>query len=123
MEFRFANDSLYPIKLVTRYEGGNLTVEIYGTNLEGTYAEVTYSYLGSTPWETVYQEDPSIPAGTQKVKTDPYTGHLVKTYHTIYDKDGNVLDSHFEATSDYKFRNKVILVAPGELPAAVPCAF
>ena len=34
----------------------------------------------------------------------------------LYDANGKLIDSHYEATSDYKARNKVILVAPGELP-------
>jgi len=52
------------------------------------------------------------------VKTEPYTGHKVKSYHTIYAEDGSVIDSHYEDTSDYKVRNKVVLVAPGEMPGA-----
>ena len=121
-DYKFTNDTLYPIRIETAYEKNKLTVRIRGTNLDGTYAKMTSEYLGKTDWTTVYQEDPSVAPGTQVVKTEPYTGHKAKTYHTIYAADGTVIDSHYEATSDYKVRNKVILVAPGELPGTTPAA-
>ena len=60
-------------------------------------------------------EDASIPSGTEKDKTTPYTGYLVKSYRHVYDKDGKLISSAYEATSSYKVRNKVVLRAPGEL--------
>ena len=119
-DYKFTNNTDYPIRIETIYENHKLTVRIHGTKVDGSYAKVTYEYLGKTDWQTVYQEDPTIAPGTQQVKTEPYTGHKVKTYHTIYAEDGTVLDSHYEATSDYKVRNKVILVAPGQIPTPDP---
>ena len=116
-DYKFTNNTDYPIRIETIYENHHLTVRLLGTNVDGGYAKMNYEYLGKTDWETIYQEDETVAPGTQKVKTEPYTGHKVKTYQTIYAKDGTVLDRHYEATSDYKVRNKVILVAPGELPA------
>ena len=54
------------------------------------------------------------------VKVTPYPGYKVKTYQTIYDKNGSVIDSHFEAASDYKVRNKVVLQAPAAAPGSAP---
>lgn len=124
-DYKFTNQTIYPIKIVTEYEKNYLTVKILGTNPDGRYAKVTNEVLSTTPWETVYEEDPLLPAGTpESVKTTPYTGYKVKTYHTIYDKDGKVIDSHFEATSDYKVRNKVIVRPPAAVPQtpSVPAA-
>ena len=117
-DYKFTNDTDYPIKIVTEYKNNYLTVKILGTNVDGSYAKVTNQTLSTTPWETVYQEDETIAPGTQTVKTTAYTGYKVQTFHTIYDKDDKVIDSPYEATSDYKVRNKVVLVAPGELPGA-----
>jgi len=117
-DYRFTNDTLYPVRIETTYEKDTVTVRLLGTKTDDTYAKMTYEYLGKTEWETIYKEDPSVAPGTQTVKTEPYTGHKVKSYHTIYNGDGTVLDRHFEATSDYKVRNKVVLVAPGEMPGA-----
>ncbi len=120
-DYKFTNNTLYPIKIVTEYANNYLTVKILGTNTDGSYAKMTNKTLSTTPWETVYEEDPTmLPGSAPVVKTTPYTGYKVETYHTIYNADGTVRSSHFEATSNYKVRNKVILVAPGELPGAAP---
>jgi len=134
-DYKFTNNTNYPIKIVTEYNKGYLTVKILGTNVDGSYARVTNETLSTTPWETVYEEDPTLAPGTpETVKTTPYAGYKVRTFHTIYDKDGKVIDSHYEATSNYKVRNKVIVrapaapavepavptVAPGEIPAETP---
>lgn len=111
-DYKFTNNTGYPIKITTQYEKNYLTIRVIGTNIDGRYAKVTFEQLSSTPWETVYEEDPLILSGTEQIKTTPYTGYLVKTYHTIYDAEGKVLDSHYEATSDYKVRNQVILGPP-----------
>lgn len=117
-DYKFTNSTNYPIKIVTRYENSKVTVQILGTNVDGTYGRMTNEQLSTTPWETVYQVDETLAPGTpDSVKTTPYTGSKWRTFHTIYDKDGNVLDRHYEATSDYKARNKVILQAPPAAPA------
>ena len=119
-DYKFTNNTEYPIKIVSSYVNSKLTVKILGTNVDGTYARMTNEHLSTTEWETVYQEDETIAPGTQTVKTTAYTGSKWRTYHHIYDANGKLIDSHYEATSDYKARNKVILVAPGELPGAEP---
>lgn len=117
-DYQFTNDTSYPIKIETVYEKNYLTVRIYGTNVDGTYAKMTNEVLSKTDWTTEYVEDAAIPAGTEQVKTTPYTGYQVKTYRHVYDKDGKLISSAYEATSNYKVRNKVVLRAPGELPGA-----
>ena len=121
-DYKFTNNTNYPVKIVTEYEKGYLTVKLLGTNVDGRYAKVTNEVLSTTPWTTVYEEDPTMAPGTPETeKTSPYTGYKVRTYHTIYDKDGSVIDSHYEATSDYKVRNKVILRPPAAVTEpAVP---
>ena len=115
-DYKFTNDTLYPIRIETVYEGGWLTVRLLGTNVDGIYAKMTNEVLSRTDWETEYVEDEAIAPGAEEVKTTPYTGYKVKSYRHVYDKDGNLLSSAFEADSNYKVRNKVILRAPGELP-------
>ena len=128
-DYKFTNNTLYPVKIVTKYEKGYLTVQILGTNVDGTYVKMSNEVLSKTPWETIYQEDPTMaPGSPDVVKVTPYTGYKVNSYQTIYDKDGKVIDSHFEASSNYKVRNKVILQAPAaqpgsgtaEIPAVTP---
>ena len=114
-DYKFTNNTDYPIKIVTEYSGGYLTVKLLGTNADGITAKITNETLSTTPWTTVYEDDPTLPAGTETVKTTPYTGYKVRTYRNLYDADGNLISSTYEATSDYKVRNKVVLRGP-ELP-------
>ena len=120
-DYKFTNNTLYPVKIVTEYSKGYLTIKLLGTNLDGIRVKMTNEVLSKTPWETVYQEDSTMtPGSPDVVKVTPYTGYKVKTYQTIYDKNGSVIDSHFEAASDYKVRNKVVLQAPAAAPGSAP---
>ena len=111
-DYKFTNNTNYPIKIVATYSKGYLTVKILGTNVDGTYVKMTNEVLSKTPWETVYKDDPTLPAGTEKVTTTPYTGYKVKSYRNVYSADGKLISSTYEATSDYKVRNKVISRGP-----------
>ena len=111
-DYKFTNNTDYPIKIVATYSGGYLTVKILGTNVDGTYVKMTNEVLSKTDWETVYKDDETLPAGTEKVTTTPYTGYKVKSYRNVYSADGKLISSTYEATSDYKVRNKVISRGP-----------
>ena len=119
-DYKFTNNTLYPVKIVTEYSKGYLTIKLLGTNIDGIRVKMTNEVLSKTPWETVYQESTMVPGSPDVVKVTPYTGYKVKTYQTIYDKNGSVIDSHFEAASDYKVRNKVVLQAPAAAPGSAP---
>ena len=112
-EYRFRNDTDYPIRITASVSSKNyLTVTIYGTKTDDTYVKITNEVLGSTPYETIYVDDPTLPAGTEKVKQTPYTGYKVRTYRNVYSGDGKLISSTFEASSDYKARNQIILKGP-----------
>ena len=120
-DYQFKNDTNYPIKIVTSYSGGYLTVTIYGTKVDDVTVKMTTEKLSDTPYETIYEDDPTLAPGTEQVKTTPYTGSKWKTYRHLYDADGKLISSAYEDTSDYKARNKVILKGPAvtaEAPAS-----
>ncbi|WP_298020318.1 VanW family protein [uncultured Dysosmobacter sp.] len=119
-DYKFTNNTGYPIKIVTSYENGYLTVKLLGTNVTGVTAKMTHERLSTTNFEVVYEDDPTLAPGVEKVKTTPYTGSKWRTYRHLYDKDGNLISSAYEDTSDYKARNRVILRAPAQ--AAEPSA-
>lgn len=53
----------------------------------------------------------------------PYTGYYVKTWRNVYSANGKLLSSTFEAVSDYKSRDKIVLVgkaAPAPDPEPTP---
>lgn len=116
-DYKFTNNTDYPIKIETVYEKGYLTVRLLGTNVDGTYVKMTYEELSSTPFEVVYEDDPALAPGEEVVKVTPYTGYKGRTYRNVYAADGTLLSSAYEATSDYKVRNRVILRGPSAEPS------
>ncbi len=122
-DYKFTNNTDYPIKIETVYEKGYLTVRLLGTNVDGTYVKMTYEQLSSTPFEVVYEDDPTLAPGQEVVKVTPYTGYKGRTYRNVYAADGTLISSEYEDTSDYKVRNRVILrgpVAEPSVPAVNP---
>ena len=111
-DFRFENDTDYPIKIVTSYKNSRLTVQIYGTKTDDLYVKMTNKELSSTPWSTEYKVDPSLPAGSTKTEQTPYRGRVVEAYRNVYDGNGNLVSSTLETKSTYKMRNQIILVSP-----------
>lgn len=109
-DYRFRNSTDFPMKLHTWVADGYVHVELWGTNVTGEYAEMTYEVLSTTPYECVTEEDDTKEVGYSKITTYPYTGYSVNTYRNVYDKDGNLLSTTFEAKTNYKARNQVTTI-------------
>ena len=109
-EFRFKNNTGYPIRLDVSYENSEITVKIYGTKTDDTYVKMTREILSSSGYETEYVETEDLAWGTQEQKQSGYTGYEVQSYRNVYDGDGNLISSEPEAKSSYKNRNEIVLV-------------
>ena len=76
-DFRFVNNRDYPIKIRAWVADGYLTVQIWGTDVDGSHVELT-----NDTWED-----------------DEY--YYAQTYRTVYAADGTVISSAREAYSQY----------------------
>ena len=76
-DFRFVNSREYPIKIRAWVSDGELTVQIWGTDADGTYVRIT-----NDTWED-----------------DEY--YYAQTYRTVYAADGTQLSREKEAYSSY----------------------
>lgn len=112
-EFRFKNNTSYPIRIDVSYANSQLTVTIRGTKTNNNYVKMTYDLLKTTEYTTEYVETSDLPAGQQKQQQSGYTGYQVVTYRNIYDGSGNLISSNVEAKSTYSSRNQIILVGTG----------
>ncbi len=117
-EFRFRNDTGYPIRLDVKYENNRITVTVMGTKTDDTYVKMTNKVLSDTPYETEYVETDELDWGTQQQKQSPYTGHQVVSYRNVYSGDGKLISSAKEANSNYKSRNEIIMVGTNGKPAS-----
>ncbi|MGI5971575.1 MAG: VanW family protein [Oscillospiraceae bacterium] len=114
-DLKFKNNTEYPIKIESKLEDGMVKVRLLGTKTDKTRVEMTYVITATYPFDTIEKEDPSVAPGTSYVKTTGSTGYSVVTYRHIYDENGTKISSKLEASSYYTKRDKVVLVAVGEL--------
>ncbi|MCD8065956.1 MAG: VanW family protein [Oscillospiraceae bacterium] len=88
-EFRFTNNRDYPIRILSWVENGQVYVEIWGTDVDGSYVEMTY--------------------GTEAVYDGEYTsvqvGYKAYTYRSVYDSSGTLLSRSLESSSYYHYHD------------------
>lgn len=90
-DFQFKNNRTFPIKIRAYVSNGSLTVEIWGTDVDGSYAKMDYTVSGLT----------------------------ATTYRSVYDKNGNLLSKTQEATSVYH-THETPKPTPSPSPSATP---
>lgn len=82
-DFKFKNTRKYPVRIVATAKNGIATVTMYGIKEENEY---TFTFntktIASIPFTTKYEEDSSLPAGTEKVKQKGANGLKTETYMT-----------------------------------------
>lgn len=115
-EFRFRNDSLYPVRISARAEGRELRVRFYGTDPKGISVKTERNVLSTTPYAVIYEADESVPAGTTREKVSPYTGKQVEVWRCVYGADGTLLSRTRENVSSYSHRDQVVLRNPADVP-------
>ena len=85
--FKFRNDTDYPIKIVANCDAENraLTVQILGTNIDGTHIETRSTVAGYNntkyPWL--------------------FEGYGAQVFRDVYDKDGNLIETIAEIYDVY----------------------
>jgi vancomycin resistance protein YoaR len=116
-DFKFKNNTDYPIKVTSVYKNHNLTMKIVGTNLENITVKITSEQLSSKPYNTIEKKDPNLEVGQTRVEVTGYTGATAQSYRHVY-INGKLISSTKEAYSSYKKRDKVVYV--GTKPVATP---
>ena len=113
-EFEFRNNTNYPIKVVAEYyaSGGKnyIKITLRGTKVDDSYVKIKTDVLETIPFEEEIVETDELAPGERKVEQTAYTGYKVKTYRNVYSGDGKLISSTFEASSNYKARNRIVLV-------------
>ena len=121
-EFEFRNNTMYPIKVIAEYytSGGKnyLKVSLLGTKVDDSYVKIKTEVLETIPFTEEIVETDELAPGERKVEQTAYTGYKVKTYRNVYSGDGKLISSTFEASSNYKARNRIVLV--GKSAAVTP---
>lgn len=118
-DFKFRNNTNYPIKLLAEVSDGYVRMKIMGTDEKDYYIKMEYEITDWDYHETVYEEyeeDSGYYDG--QVLQGGSDGIYVRSYKVKYEKETNKkLSRDFEARSHYKRVDKVVvkLVEP-EVP-------
>lgn len=111
-EFRFKNNTNYPIRIEAYVDDKNVNIKLLGTDEKDYYVKMEYQVVGQTNFKT---ETEVFPSDNEKGYKDgdvvqtPYTGYTVQTYKCKYNKETNMLISkEKEALSAYKVRDKIV---------------
>ena len=112
IDFKFKNNTEYPVRIRAIVEGRKLTVTVTGTKTQPFTVKLFNETLSTTPYEVVYKPDDTVAPGTTVVETTAYTGCKVRVYRCVYDGEGNLLSRTLESTNNYRHRDKVILYNP-----------
>lgn len=93
-EYQFVNNRDYPIKIVATVDetAKTSTVELWGTDTDGSYVEMKYSTA------LVYDQK----------YTDVAVGYKARTVRNVYAADGTLLSSRQEANSYYHYHDEDI---------------
>lgn len=84
-DFRFKNNTAYPIKIVASVSGTSLTVSIIGTKTPGENKKVTLKSVTTavTPPSVIKKNDPTLKEGVTKVLEQGHTGYTAELYKTV----------------------------------------
>ncbi len=114
-DFVFTNDTDYPIKINTTYDGYSTSCTIWGTVTEPFSVELYTETIETEPYETKYELDKTLGKDEQVLDTTGIDGLTIQSYRRVYDGDGNVISDNPEAISVYSVRDEVYKV--GKLPS------
>ena len=127
LDFKFKNNTDYPIRIKASVSGGQVHVKLIGTDTKDYYVKMTYETVdGPVEGKVVYEDykyDNEEGYKDGDVIQTAYTGRTVKSYRVKYSKaTDKKISSAYEATSRYKSRDKIIarVEAPPPPPTEPP---
>ena len=113
LDYKFKNNTDYPIRIEASVSGGQVHVKLIGTDTKDYYVKMTYETVeGPIEGKTVYEDykwNNKEGYYDGEVLQTAYTGRTVKTYRVKYSKaTDEKISSAYEATSRYKSRDKIV---------------
>lgn len=112
IDFKFKNNTNYPIEIRAWVEKKELYVEFWGSKVDENSVELISNLIETIGYETVMKVDPTLAPGETKVDTSGHSGYVSEAYKVIKDADGKVISRTFLSRDTYRKQDRVILVAP-----------
>lgn len=114
IDFKFKNTRKFPVRIVASAKNGIATVSMFGMKEEKEYT-FTFSTktVASIPPTTKYEEDTTLPAGTEKVKRKGANGLKTETYITKL-LNGKAVSTTLLSKDTYDAMTKIIVKSTKE---------
>lgn len=119
-DFKFKNNRSYPIRIVSSVNGGIAKVSIYGIKEDTEYdISIETKQISTISYSTVYKEDSTMLAGTEKVKQNGAVGRIVESYK-VKKLNGTVVSKTLLSKDTYNAKQKIILRGTKETTPVMP---
>ena len=113
-DFKFKNTRKYPIRITATVQGGVATVQVWGVKEEVEYdITIQTKKTATIPFTTQYVQDPSLPAGQQKVVQNGSNGSKVEAYK-VTKLNGQVISTTLLSKDTYNAMKKIVHVGTGQ---------
>jgi len=115
-DFRFRNNTDYPVRIEAEVSGGKVKVKLIGTDEKSYYIKMEAKTVEILNPETIEEEYTAAEAKAKgytngQVKQQAATGYTVYSYKCKYDKEtGELISREYEATSNYVKKDKIVIV-------------
>lgn len=110
LDFKFRNNTDWPIFIVSYYNNRKVTVEIYGMSLgDGVKIDLESKVVQTIkpPSGINYVLNEELPVGTEKKTISARTGYVVETYKIWY-RNGEEIRRELMHTSNYKMYQETV---------------
>ena len=108
LDFRFVNNTAYPVKILAEQTDGQMIMTIVGTKTSDKTVTTRTEVLETYKPETVTKTDSSMEAGDSRVETSGITGYSTKTYKQI--TENGKMTEVLANSSTYSKRDEVVYV-------------
>lgn len=113
IDFKFKNNTDFPVKIVTHINGGNLTCEIYGVKEPGISVQVVHNRTATLPSKVTRETDASVPAGYKKITQKGADGYKVASTRIVY-SNGKEIKRENLTSSVYNSTPTIEVVNPSD---------
>lgn len=108
-DFKFINNTNYPIKIIASQSGNSVTVTLKGTKTTNKTVKLSYVVNSTTPMKTVEKTDSSLSTGQTRTEGG-YTGYKVTVYKTV--TENGTTKKSVANTSTYSEKDRIVYKAP-----------
>lgn len=111
-DFKFRNNTDYPIYIHSSAGGGKLTINIYGHLDYKKSIKLSHVVDRVINFQEITEINPELQPGETKVEHGGVPGYVVRSFRSYYDDKGQLLKQEQLATDRYRPLNRLISTGP-----------